>query len=187
MIDQTLLVNNLGDEGVSVEVELYQTKNVPIDIDTSGISAAEGYSIGEISCEPQEVLLSGDEDTMKELDEIQIPESELELAGLTERTERTVDITEYLPDGVTLVDPKRQQRRSDDPGQPAGSPGIRSVHQLHRSQQPGQQPGSKLRDHRRSGTADPRTGRNPSEPDTGKEGVHRPEKLHQHRHLYPCR
>ena len=105
MIDQTLLVNNLGDEGVSVEVELYQTKNVPIDIDTSGISAAEGYSIGEISCEPQEVLLSGDEDTMKELDEIQIPESELELAGLTERTERTVDITEYLPDGVTLVDP----------------------------------------------------------------------------------
>lgn len=105
VIDQTLLVNNLGDEGVSVEVELYQTKNVPIDIDTSGISAAEGYSIGEISCEPQEVLLSGDEDTMKELDEIQIPESELELAGLTERTERTVDITEYLPDGVTLVDP----------------------------------------------------------------------------------
>ena len=37
VIDQTLLVNNLGDEGVSVEVELYQTKNVPIDIDTSGI------------------------------------------------------------------------------------------------------------------------------------------------------
>ena len=105
VIDQTLLVNNLGDEGVSVEVELYQTKNVPIDIDTSGISAAEGYSIGEISCEPQEVLLSGDEDAMKELDEIQIPESELELAGLTKRTERTVDITEYLPDGVTLVDP----------------------------------------------------------------------------------
>ena len=105
VIDQTLLVNNLGDEGVSVEVELYQTKNVPIDIDTSGISAAEGYSIGEISCEPQEVLLSGDEDAMKELDEIQIPESELELAGLIERTERTVDITEYLPDGVTLVDP----------------------------------------------------------------------------------
>ena len=51
------------------------------------------------------MLLSGNEDAMKELDEIQIPESELELAGLTERTERTVDITEYLPDGVTLVDP----------------------------------------------------------------------------------
>ena len=184
VIDQTLLVNNLGDEGVSVEVELYQTKNVPIDIDTSGISAAEGYSIGEISCEPQEVLLSGDEDAMKELDEIQIPESELELAGLTERTERTVDITEYLPDGRDTGRSKRQQRRSDDPGQPAGSPGIRSVHQLHRSQQPGQLPGSKLRDHRRSGTTDPGTGRNPSEPDTGKEGIYRSEELHQHRHLY---
>ena len=104
VIDQTLLTNNLGDEGLSVEVELDQTKNVPISLDTSGISAAEGYSIGDISCEPQELLLSGDGDTMKDLDEIEIPESELELSGLTERTEHTVDITEYLPEGVTLVD-----------------------------------------------------------------------------------
>ena len=49
VIDQTLLTNNLGDEGLSVEVELDQTKNVPISLDTSGISAAEGYSIGDIS------------------------------------------------------------------------------------------------------------------------------------------
>lgn len=104
VIDQTLLTNNLGDEGLSVEVELDQTKNIPISLDTSGISAAEGYSIGDISCEPQELLLSGDGDTMKDLDEIEIPESELELSGLTERTEHTVDITEYLPEGVTLVD-----------------------------------------------------------------------------------
>ncbi|WP_346663382.1 CdaR family protein [uncultured Merdimonas sp.] len=105
VIDQTLLVNNLGEEGLSVEVELYQTKDVPIRIDDSGISAAEGYSISNISCEPQDVLLSGDEDTIRDLVAVEIPESELELSGLTQRTEHTVDITEYLPEGVTLVDP----------------------------------------------------------------------------------
>ena len=104
VIDQTLLANNLGEEGVSVEVELYQTKSVPISLDTSGITAADGYSIGDITCEPQEIQISGDENTIKEISEIEIPESELELTGLTERTEHTVDLTEYLPEGVTLVD-----------------------------------------------------------------------------------
>ena len=183
VIDQTLLVNNLGDEGVSVEVELYQTKNVPIDIDTSGISAAEGYSIGEISCEPQEVLLSGDEDAMKELDEIQIPESELELAGLTERTERTVDITEYLPDGVTLVDPNANNVVVTIPvNQPGAQVFEVSTNSIVVSNL------ASYLEVSYGTTVDLELQiRGPEETlqsDTGKEGVHRPEKLHQHRHLY---
>ena len=46
VIDQTLLANNLGKEGVSVEVELLQVKSVPIEVDTSDVSAAEGYKLG---------------------------------------------------------------------------------------------------------------------------------------------
>lgn len=47
VIDQTLLANNLGKEGVSVEVELLQVKSVPIEVDTSDVSAAEGYKLGK--------------------------------------------------------------------------------------------------------------------------------------------
>ncbi len=92
---------------LQVQIEEEARNNFPITPTTIGTvreGYAEGYSIGDISCEPQELLLSGDGDTMKDLDEIEIPESELELSGLTERTEHTVDITEYLPEGVTLVD-----------------------------------------------------------------------------------
>ena len=36
--------------------------------------------------------------------EIKIPASALKMTGLTERTEQIVDITEYIPDGLNLVD-----------------------------------------------------------------------------------
>ena len=104
VIDQTLLANNLGEEGVTVDVELFQTKNVSLKFDTSKLSAAEGYSISGISYEPQEVQVSGEEDVIKELSEIRIPAEELERTGLTQRTEVTIDIQPYLPDGVTLTD-----------------------------------------------------------------------------------
>lgn len=104
VIDQTLLANNLGEEGVTVDVELFQTKNVPLKFDTSLITAAEGYSIEEISYEPQEVQISGEESVVKSLTEIEIPAEELEQKNLTEKTELTVDIQPYLPDGVSLTD-----------------------------------------------------------------------------------
>lgn len=104
VIDQTLLANNLGEEGVTVDVELYQTKNVPLKLDTSLITAAEGYSIGDISYEPQEVQISGEESVVKSLDEIEIPAEELKQSNLTEKTELTIDIQPYLPEGISLTD-----------------------------------------------------------------------------------
>ena len=59
VIDQAQLSNNLGEDGLTVDVELYQIKSIPINLDTSGITAAEGYKIGEIKAEPKEVQVTG--------------------------------------------------------------------------------------------------------------------------------
>ena len=104
MIDQTLLANNLGKEGVSVEVELLQVKSVPLKVDTSEVSAAEGYKLGKITVEPQEVEVTGDKSTLAEISEIDIPPSALKLEELTQRTEQTIDISSYLPSGVSLAE-----------------------------------------------------------------------------------
>ena len=104
VIDQTLLEKNLGKEGVSVNVELYQIKNVPVKIDTSLISAESGYTIEDISVEPQEIGIAGSKADLAEIDEINIPAEELEVSGLTERTEETVDVTPYLPQNIMLAD-----------------------------------------------------------------------------------
>lgn len=104
VIDQTLLENNLGKEGVYVYVELYQIKNVPVKVDTSLITAESGYTIDDISVEPQEIGVAGSKTNLAEIDEINIPAEALEKSGLTERTEETVDVTPYLPANITLAD-----------------------------------------------------------------------------------
>ena len=104
VIDQTLLANNLGKEGVSVEVELLQVKSVPLKVDTSEVSAAEGYKLGKITVEPQEVEVTGDKSTLAGISEIDIPPSALKLEELTQRTEQTIDISSYLPSGVSLAE-----------------------------------------------------------------------------------
>ena len=104
VIDQTLLANNLGKDGVSVEVELLQVKSVPIKIDTSQVIAADGYKLGKITVEPQEVEVTGDKSTLAEISEISIPSNALKLENLTQRTEETIDISSYLPSGVSLAE-----------------------------------------------------------------------------------
>ena len=104
VIDQTLLANNLGKEGVSVEVELLQVKSVPIEVDTSDVSAAEGYKFGKITVEPQEVEITGDKTTLAGVSKISIPASALQLDNLTQKTDKTIDISSYIPSGVSLTE-----------------------------------------------------------------------------------
>lgn len=104
VIDQTLLANNLGKEGVSVEVTLYQVKSVPIKLDTSMVTAAKGYKISMFSVEPRDVSVTGDKSDLSKLRQIDVPAEALNVSNLTQRTEKVIDISSYLPDGVSLVD-----------------------------------------------------------------------------------
>lgn len=104
VIDQTILANNLGKEGVSVDVTLYRIKNVPVKLSTSKISAADGYKVCAVGVEPREISVTGDEQALAELDEIWIPAEELEMSDLTERTEKIIKVSSYLPEDVMLVE-----------------------------------------------------------------------------------
>ena len=104
VIDQTLLANNLGKDGVSVRVTLHQIRSVPVKPDSSMITAATGCKGSNVMVEPKEVRVTGEEEDLDKLDEIEIPAEDLAISDLTERTERMVDISSYLPEGVTLVD-----------------------------------------------------------------------------------
>lgn len=104
VIDQKLLTNNIGSDGVGVFVQVLHTENIPLEFDTSGITVAKGYKFVRITYEPMEVLVAGEKESLDELDKIIIPSSALELKGLTDRTEKVVDISGYLPEKVQLVD-----------------------------------------------------------------------------------
>lgn len=104
IIDQTLLTNNLGADGVGVKVSLLHTKEVPIEFDTSEISAASGYEFTEITFEPQKVSVAGKEEDLESVTSINIPASVLRMNELMKKTEKVVKIAEYLPENIQLTD-----------------------------------------------------------------------------------
>lgn len=103
-IDQALLTNNLGAEGVSVSVSIFQTKNIPVEFDTSQIEAADGYEFTGITYEPQEISVFGNEEALEDVSQIRVPASALNITGIKEKTEQVVDISDYIPEGVNLAD-----------------------------------------------------------------------------------
>ncbi len=104
VIDQSLLGNNLGKIGVSVEVELYKAKKVDITLDASGIPIAEGFSVAEVTYSPKEIRIAGPKDKMADVKEIVISLKEWNEDPVSKRTEVVVDVNEYLPEGIQLVD-----------------------------------------------------------------------------------
>ena len=104
VIDQSLLANNLGTEGVSVSVQVLETKSVKVEFDTSQITAADGYSVSDIKYEPDHVNVTGRAEELKKLKKISVPASALNMSGLTSKTEKVVDIKDYLPQDISLTD-----------------------------------------------------------------------------------
>ena len=97
------LTNNLGDKGVTVNVQMLQTKKVSLKFNVSGIPAS-GYTYTGWSSEPESVVVCGTKEALSAVDEIEVNASEIDISGASSRVEQTVDISPYLPDGIKLVD-----------------------------------------------------------------------------------
>ncbi len=103
IISQSQLSNNLGEDGITVYVEVLEQKSVPLVFNVSG-TPAEGYQFTECTSAPESILVYGSEEALAEVDEINIPASEINIDGASERFETNVDIRPYLPEGVNLVE-----------------------------------------------------------------------------------
>lgn len=102
-VSRSQLEDNLGEEGVTVDVTVLNTKSVGLDFSVSG-SPADGYVYGGLTCEPEQIQVCGSEEALASLIAIEIPSYEIDLSQATEKFEKTVDILPYLPEGIGLVD-----------------------------------------------------------------------------------
>ena len=102
-LGQTQLDNNLGEEGVSVAVEVLKEKTVPVKFGVTG-TPAEGYRYTGCTSVPESIRICGTSSDTDEVDEIRVPASVISVEGASAPVEQTVDITAYLPDGISLVD-----------------------------------------------------------------------------------
>lgn len=93
----------LGVATVDVTVNIQNEKTVPVRVETSG-TLPEGLQLGEVTADPAEVSITGDASVLNSVSEITIPGSVTDLSRITADWNTTVDISEYLPEGVSLAD-----------------------------------------------------------------------------------
>ncbi|MGC4019325.1 MAG: CdaR family protein [Muricomes sp.] len=105
VLDKSQLKDNLGSEGITVNVQVLNTKNIPLNFGVSGV-IEPGYVVSKVTCEPDTIQVCGTAEALAQLDQLDIPTSELDVTGATEKMEKTVDIHPYLPEGIKLVDEK---------------------------------------------------------------------------------
>lgn len=104
VVDQNKLSNNLNTEtGIQVEIQVLNTKDIPIIYETPTI-LKENYICTGWTCEPQSIQVWGTEEDLEDLAEITIPASEIDVSDATKKVEKTVEIQPYLPEGISLVD-----------------------------------------------------------------------------------
>lgn len=84
-----------------VGVEIYATKSVPIEVNLRG-TPGDGYGVEGVVYQPQSVELVGPVDTLAKIETVDV--DDVSVSGMTEDYQTDVDIRDYLPDGVSVVD-----------------------------------------------------------------------------------
>lgn len=104
LLSKELLNSNCDKKGVTVSVDIWKTKKLSLEFDTSLIKPEKGYSFAGIEVEPQTVETVGSPEILGALEAINIPAKALEKTGISKDEEMIIDITEYLPEGIKLAD-----------------------------------------------------------------------------------
>lgn len=101
-VTSNMITSNIED--VKVSVEILKTKRVDLVFNEMGV-AADGYAAtGEITSEPNSILIAGKSSVLNKLDSIEVDAEALNITGQTEDMMAIVDITKYLPSGVSLAE-----------------------------------------------------------------------------------
>ena len=101
-VDTTNLSLNIT--SVKVSVTILPLKTVPIEVGVSGEPAAGYLRNGVVTADPETIKLAGKATALAEIEKIQIPASAVDISGSTSSYQTSIDIRDYLPEGVTLAD-----------------------------------------------------------------------------------
>lgn len=100
VIDTTKLTKSV--ETVRISAQILNTKEVPLSLTPRG-TPAEGYQLVKISTNPAAVRVKGTAAVLNMLDKIEIPAEVLDISGAESNIEKTIDISTYLDNGVSVL------------------------------------------------------------------------------------
>ncbi len=87
---------------VSVSIGVMEQKTVPVEYDYEGTPAA-GHQVVSVTGNITSVEILGKSERISQIDSIVVSGAQLNITGADQTIEKTIDITEYLPEGVALA------------------------------------------------------------------------------------
>lgn len=99
-VDTTKLTLSL--QTVNIRAEIRDVKSVAVEADVGG-APREGYVYTGISFSPAAVQVKGTGAVLNTVNTIKIPEGIIDVDGKTETFTQIVDVTSYMPDGISIV------------------------------------------------------------------------------------
>ena len=101
-VDETRLTKS--DSTVTVSAEILSTKEVAIAVKPTG-TPKTGFTTTAISSNPTTILLKGSKAILNSINSIEIPNELISVEGADKDVKVMIDVTEYIPEGLSLVDP----------------------------------------------------------------------------------
>lgn len=92
----------LSNSTVQIAAQILGTKQILVKSSTVGVPAGENRIL-DVVCKPSKVMVKGTASALNQITSIEIPASVIDVSGITDNLETTIDITEFLPDNVELV------------------------------------------------------------------------------------
>ncbi|MCR4891343.1 MAG: hypothetical protein K5989_04055 [Lachnospiraceae bacterium] len=91
-----------------VSAEIWAIKEVPLHYGVSGVPAQGFGATGQTEISPASISITAPDSILKNISAISIPSDLVSLEGVTDSVSKTVNLTSYLPDGVSLVYPETE-------------------------------------------------------------------------------
>lgn len=98
----------LNRTSVAVDVTVTMGKSVPLKFVTNG-TPADGYRFKTAECSTSSVKLVGSSEALAGISELEITGSQMNIAGAYSNVTASVDLSKFLPDGVTLASDQTKQ------------------------------------------------------------------------------
>lgn len=92
----------LSSDKATVSMGVLQKKTVQVDYETSG-KLEDGYRLREISGTPESVEIQGSPEALKKIERILVSGEALDITGLREDKNVTVNLENFLPEGAALA------------------------------------------------------------------------------------
>lgn len=99
-VDTTKL--DFSKDKVKVTAQICMVKDIPIKVETSG-QLADGLTLSYIVTAPGHVVIKGESRDLNKVSEVVIPGNVVNLSNITSDFETTVDINQYLPTNVKVL------------------------------------------------------------------------------------